>query len=79
MTKSEIESKIKKIIAELQPYVAGHGGEIIFAGWEPETGIVKVSLQGACEGCVMSGLTLKFGLTQAIQKELPQVKEVVPV
>jgi len=79
MPKQSIEDKIKKIIASLQPYVAGHGGEIIFAGWEPATGTVRVALQGACGGCVMSGLTLKFGLEAAIKKALPQVKEVVPV
>jgi len=47
--------------------------------WEQETGRVLVNLQGACEHCSLSAITLKFGLEEALKKDLPQVREVVPV
>jgi len=76
---SIIEEKIKSILAEAEPYVAGHGGHIDFVAWEQETGRVLVNLQGACEHCSLSAITLKFGLEEALKKDLPQVREVVPV
>lgn len=72
-------AKIQSILAEAEPYVAGHGGSISLVDFEAATGRVLVSLQGACEHCAMSVITLKFGLEEALKKELPQVTEVVPV
>lgn len=74
-----IVKKIKKIMAKIQPYVVGHGGSINFVSWESSEGRVSVSLQGACENCAMSALTLKFGLEAVFKKEIPEVREVVAV
>jgi Fe-S cluster biogenesis protein NfuA len=79
MKDDKIVKKIKKIMAKIQPYVAGHGGSINFVSWEPVDGRVLVSLQGACENCAMSTLTLKFGLEAALKREIPEVLEVVSV
>lgn len=79
MSEETIVAKIKEVLAEAEPYVTGHGGHISFVDWESETGRVMVSLQGACEHCSLSTITLKFGLEEALKKDLPQVREVVPV
>lgn len=79
MSMEAIEEKIKAVLAEAEPYVTGHGGHISFVAWEAETGRVFVSLQGACEHCSLSVITLKFGLEEALKKDLPQVREVVAV
>ena len=79
METAELIAKIKSVLAEADPYVAGHGGHISFVDWEPEAGRVLVNLQGACEHCSLSTITLKFGLEEALKKELPQVREVVAV
>ncbi len=79
MSQENITEKIKSVLAEAEPYVTGHGGHISFVDWEPETGRVLVSLQGACEHCSLSAITLKFGLEEALKKDLPQVREVVAV
>lgn len=79
MTESNVVQKIQSIINELEPYVAGHGGSIHLVDFEPETGRVLVSLQGACEHCAMSTITLKFGLEEALKQQVPEVQEVVPV
>jgi len=79
MTEAEVIAKIKEVLAEAEPYVAGHGGSITFVDWEPKAGRVLVNLQGACEHCALSNITLKFGLEEALKKELAEVKEVVPV
>jgi NFU1 iron-sulfur cluster scaffold homolog, mitochondrial len=80
MDKSQVIEKIKLILEEAEPYVAGHGGHIDFIDWEPESGRVLVNLQGTCEHCSLSVITLKFGLEEALKKELSQqVREVVAV
>ena len=79
MEQAEVVKKIQAVLAEAEPYVVGHGGSISFVDFEEATGRVLVSLQGTCEHCAMSTITLKFGLEEALKKELPQVTEVVPV
>lgn len=71
--------KIKAVLAEAGPYIAGHGGYISFVDFESDTGRVFVSLQGACEHCSLSAITLKFGLEEMLKKDLPQIREVVAV
>ena len=78
-TMGEVIEKIKQVLAEAEPYVAGHGGSITFVDWEAETGRVLVSLQGTCEHCSLSQVTLKFGLERMLKQHLPEVQEVVPV
>ena len=79
MEQAEIVAKIQAVLAEAEPYVAGHGGSISLVDFEAATGRVLVALQGSCENCAMSTITLKFGLEEALKKVLPQVTEVVPV
>lgn len=79
MENLQIVEKIKSVLTEAEPYIAGHGGHISFVNYEPETGRVFVSLQGACEHCSLSTITLKFGLEELLKKDLPQVQEVVAV
>ena len=75
-----VEEQIQAVLDEAEPYVAGHGGSITLAGFEPETGRVLVSLAGTCEHCNLSQITLKFGLEEALKQKLPGVvREVVPV
>ncbi|MDP3986325.1 MAG: NifU family protein [Candidatus Veblenbacteria bacterium] len=79
MSEDQVVERIKSVLAEAEPYVVGHGGHIGFVDWEPATGRVLVSLAGACEHCSLSSITLKFGLEEALKKDLPQVREVVAV
>ncbi len=76
MSKQNIESKIKKVIAKIEPNILSHGGGIEFVGWDAKSGIVRVRLGGVCQECPMSWMTLKYGLEQVLKKEISQVKEV---
>ncbi|MEK7496955.1 MAG: NifU family protein [Patescibacteria group bacterium] len=74
--KSEVNKKIKVLIKELSPYVAGHGGELEFVGFDLKTGVVGVRLKGSCAHCALSPITLRFGLLKKLQAKFPEVKEV---
>ncbi len=65
----------KEIIAVLEEYikpaVAGDGGNIQFLSYIPETKEVNVILQGACNGCPSSTITLKNGIEATLKQLLP--------
>ncbi|MCS5638166.1 MAG: NifU family protein [Myxococcota bacterium] len=73
-----VEAKIRSILAEeIAPYVEQDGGEISLVGFR--NGIVEVSLQGACQGCPSSAVTLKLGVEARLREEIPEVQAVVAV
>jgi Fe-S cluster biogenesis protein NfuA len=71
----EIITQIKELIVEqVQPAVAGHGGNIEFLSYD--TGALLLELQGACSGCAGSTATLKYGVEQMIKHFVPEVTSV---
>ncbi|OIN58088.1 NifU family protein [Arsenicibacter rosenii] len=74
---SETVQKIKAVLEQyIRPAVESDGGAINFYSFDPETGTVKVLLQGACSGCPSSTLTLKAGIENLMTRLVPEVKQV---
>ena len=74
-----MEEKIKKALDAIRPSLQADGGDVQFADWDAETGIVKVQMLGMCSGCPMSQITLKQGIEVEIKKAVPEVKSVINV
>lgn len=74
----EQESKIKKALDKVRPYLQADGGDIELVEVTEDL-VVKVEMTGACDGCPFSLHTLRAGVEEAIRKELPEVKGVVAV
>lgn len=75
---SKTIDKIKHILKnQVQPAVAMDGGFISFVDYK--NGTVFLKMQGACAGCPSSSVTLKQGIQTLLQKEVPEVKEVVSI
>jgi Fe-S cluster biogenesis protein NfuA len=63
--------KIINIIEEyIKPAVAADGGNILFDSFSAEDKVVKVILQGACNGCPSSRFTLKNGIESMLKEML---------
>ena len=62
-------------MAEVQTYARSHGGEIELVGVSEE-GEVTIRLSGACRGCPMSGITLKFGIEEQLRTLVPGVGKI---
>ncbi|MDI2091722.1 NifU family protein [Commensalibacter oyaizuii] len=74
----EIVQKIKDILDdEVRPAVARDGGDIIFHGYKD--GSVYLKMQGACQGCPSSALTLKHGVETILRRHLPDLVSVEKV
>jgi len=68
----ETSQKIISILDEyIRPAVAGDGGNILFKSYDPENKMVNVILQGACNGCPSSTITLKNGIEATLKQFLP--------
>mmetsp|Transcript_6727 Transcript_6727/g.17238 ORF Transcript_6727/g.17238 Transcript_6727/m.17238 type:complete len:311 (-) Transcript_6727:361-1293(-) len=74
----EIVAMIKELLeTRIRPAVAEDGGDIIFKGWDEKTGVVTVKMQGACDGCPSSSVTLKSGIENMLRHYVPEVTAVV--
>jgi Fe-S cluster biogenesis protein NfuA len=69
---------VARVIEDIRASLQSHGGDIQLVD-VLEDGTVKVQLQGACKGCPMATMTISRGVEARLKKEIPEVKEVVPV
>ena len=76
----EVIEQIKELIeTRVRPAVAQDGGDIIFKGFDGDTGIVSLHLQGSCAGCPSSTMTLKNGIENMLRHYVPEVTAVEAV
>lgn len=74
---SETVAMIKELLeTRIRPAVQDDGGDIVYRGFDTETGIVKLQMQGACSGCPSSAVTLKSGIENMLMHYVPEVKGV---
>jgi len=74
---AEIVAEIKELIAtRVRPAVAGDGGDIVFRRFDVASGVVHLSMRGACSGCPSSTATLKSGVENLLRHYVPEVTAV---
>ena len=74
----ELPDKVRQLLdAHINPALAMHGGmaELV----EVEDDKVFIRMGGGCQGCSMSMLTLREGITAMIKEALPEVSDVIDV
>eukprot|EP00331_Platyophrya_macrostoma_P005564 CAMPEP_0176413922 /NCGR_PEP_ID=MMETSP0127-20121128/4965_1 /TAXON_ID=938130 /ORGANISM="Platyophrya macrostoma, Strain WH" /LENGTH=163 /DNA_ID=CAMNT_0017793751 /DNA_START=150 /DNA_END=641 /DNA_ORIENTATION=- len=77
---SDVVITIKEIIdTRVRPVVQEDGGDITYRGFDPETGVVKVTMKGSCAGCPSSSVTLKQGIEKMLTHYVPEVNSVEAV
>ena len=70
--------QVRAAMLDVQAYARSHGGEIQLVGVSQE-GDVSIRLTGACNGCPMSGLTLKHGIEEQLKILVPGVRKILQV
>lgn len=74
----EVVQMIKELLdMRIRPSVQEDGGDIKFHGFDEESGVVTLEMQGSCSGCPSSAVTLKSGIENMLMHYIPEVKEVV--
>ncbi|CAH1799339.1 unnamed protein product, partial [Owenia fusiformis] len=76
----ETVAMIKELLdTRIRPTVQEDGGDIIYVGFDQETGIVQLKMQGSCSSCPSSVVTLKNGVQNMLQFYVPEVQSVEQV
>lgn len=72
-----IREKVEAALEEIRPNLQADGGDIELI--DVEKGIAKVKLKGACAGCPMSTMTIKWGVENFLKKKIPEIVKVEAV
>lgn len=74
---AQIVAEIKDLLdTRIRPAVAQDGGDILFDRFDAETGVVWLTMRGACSGCPSSSATLKAGVENMLKHYVPEVTRV---
>lgn len=73
-----MREEVQQALDAIRPQLQADGGDVELIE-VTEDGIVRVQLQGACNGCPMSTMTLKNGIERIVKEQVPGVVEVQAV
>src|ERR671910_240986 len=70
----DVQSRVLGALDEVRPYLESHGGNVQFLGIGD--GVGPLRLEGSCDGCPSSTMTLKLAIEEAVQKAAPELEGV---
>ncbi len=73
-----MKEKVEAALEKVRPALQRDGGDVELVE-VTEDGVVKVRLQGACQGCPMAQMTLQMGIERVLKEEVPDIKSVQAV
>ena len=68
---------VAAVLELIRPSLQADGGDVRLVDVNDD-GIVSVELQGACNGCPLSSMTLANGIERILKERVPGVTRVVP-
>ena len=74
-----IRTQVEETIEVIRPALQADGGDIILREVDEVTGVVSVTLTGACGPCPASDQTLKAGIERIMRDRIDGITEVVAV
>lgn len=72
-----MRTQVEETIEVIRPALQADGGDIILRDVDESTGIITVTLIGACGTCPASGQTLKAGIERIMRDRIDGVTEVI--
>ena len=73
----KMKEKVERAIEEIRPNLQADGGDIELV--DVDNGVAKVKLKGACAGCPMSTMTIKWGVENFLKRKVPEITKVETV
>lgn len=67
----DLETRVRQALDKVRPLLQSHGGNVELTGIDD--GVVRLKLQGSCNGCPSSTLTLKNAIEEAIYEIAPDI------
>jgi len=72
-----MREKVEAALEQIRLALLAHGGNVELI--DVSEGVVILRFTGACGGCPMATMTLRYGIEQTLKEQVPEVKEVVAV
>ena len=72
-----MREKVEAALDQIRPALQADGGNVQLI--DASEDVVTLRLTGACGGCPMATMTLRYGIERALKEQLPEVKEVIAV
>jgi len=67
-----VADRVQAALDSVRPYLGSHAGGVEFLGID-ESGIARLALQGSCDGCPSSTVTVKLAIERAIEEAAPEL------
>ena len=72
----DVDARIQRALDQVRPYLGSHAGGVTYLGVTQE-GVAQLRLEGSCDGCPSSTVTVQLAIKGAIEDAAPEVTEVV--
>lgn len=67
----DIETRVAQALEKVRPLLRSHGGDVELLS--VKDAVVRLRLQGSCNGCASSAMTLKSAIEEAIYEAAPDI------
>ncbi|MET8849866.1 NifU family protein [Amycolatopsis sp. NPDC004625] len=67
--------RVTEALDKVRPYLGSHAGDVEFVGIED--GVLRLRLQGSCDGCPSSTVTAKYAIERMVREVAPEISDVV--
>jgi Fe-S cluster biogenesis protein NfuA/nitrite reductase/ring-hydroxylating ferredoxin subunit len=67
-----VADRVQAALDQVRPYLGSHAGGVEFLGIDDD-GVARLSLQGSCDGCPSSTVTVKLAIERAIEAAAPEL------
>jgi Fe-S cluster biogenesis protein NfuA/nitrite reductase/ring-hydroxylating ferredoxin subunit len=71
----DVDTRIQQALDRVRPYLGSHAGGVHYTG--VTDGIARLTLEGNCNGCPSSAVTVQLAIEGAVKDAAPEVTEVV--
>jgi len=68
----DVNARIERALDRVRPYLGSHAGGVRYLGVDDE-GVARLSLEGSCEGCASSTVTVRMAIEGAVQDAAPEL------
>lgn len=70
----DVDRRIQRALDRVRPYLGSHAGGVEYLG--VTGGVARLRLEGSCNGCPSSTVTVQLAITSAVEDAAPEVTEV---
>jgi Fe-S cluster biogenesis protein NfuA len=70
----DVETRVARALEDVRPYLGSHGGGVELLG--VDDGVARLRLDGTCNGCPSSRVTLTSAIEEAVLRAAPEVERI---